>query len=182
LLSWSGGRESARDELLPLVYGELRRIAAARLRQERPDHTLQPTALVNEAYTRLVGVSNVDFNTRTRFFEFAAHLMREVLVNHAERHRAAKWGGGNKVTLDSAGELGVPFRSIDLIALDQALDRLARLDERQSRVVEMRLFGGLREEEIAELLNLSVTSVKRDWRTAKAWLYGELAPDGADRE
>lgn len=183
LLSWNGGRESALEELMPLVYGELRRVAAAYLRRERADHTLQPTALVHEAYMRLVDASIADCNTRTRFFGIAAHLMRQILVNHAERHCAAKRGGGRSVTLDEAIAWGGSSNLVDLIGLDRALDKLARLDPRQSRIVEMRFFCGLREEEIAQLLGISISSVKRDWALAKAWLHAEVAQtDAVKRE
>jgi RNA polymerase sigma factor (TIGR02999 family) len=176
LQSWSGGRQSALDELVPLVYRELRRVAASFLRRERLDHTLQPTALVHEAYMRLVDQSIADCHTRARFFGIAANLMRQILVNHAERHRAAKRGYGKKVALDEANALAVQADVVDVLALDRALNKLAELDPRQSRIVELRFFCGLREEEIAEFLEISVRTVKRDWVVSKAWLHGEMAP------
>lgn len=175
LHSWREGRESALDELMPLVYGELRRLAAAYLRRERFGHTLQPTALVHEAYVRLVDASIADMDTRGRFYGIAAHLMRQILVDHARRRKAAKRGSGRQVSLDEAGGQANGHQFFDLLALDQALNALAELDPRQSRIVEMRFFAGLREEEIAEALGMSLRTVKRDWATAKAWLHGELA-------
>jgi len=180
LLSWSGGRESALDELVPLVYRELRRLAAGYLRRERLDHTLQPTALVHEAYLRLVDQSIADCHTRARFFGIAANVMRQILVNHAERHKAAKRGGGNKVALDEATALP-GSDAVDVVALDRALTKLAQLDERQCRIVEMRFFCGLPEQEIAEVLEVSVRIVKRDWMSAKAWLHGEIMHGGRPR-
>ena len=178
LRSWSGGRQSALDELLPLVYRELRRLAAGYLRRERPDHTLQPTALVHEAYLRLVDQSIADCHTRARFFAVAAHVMRQILVNHAERHKAAKRGGGNKVALDEAVTLAGEPEVVDVLALDRALNKLAQLDPRQSRIVELRFFCGLPEQEIADVLEISIRTVKRDWVTAKTWLHGELEHGG----
>ena len=174
LLSWSDGRQAALEELIPLVYVELRRLAAVYLRRERRDHTLQPTALVHEAYLRLVDQSIADCHSRAQFFGIAANLMRQILVNHAERHRSAKRGGGNKVTLDEAVLAGQP-QLVDVLALDKALSKLAQLDARQCRIVEMRFFCGLPEEEIAEVLEISPRTVKRDWAMARAWLHGELA-------
>jgi RNA polymerase sigma factor (TIGR02999 family) len=179
LLSWSGGRQSALNELVPLVYPELRRLAAGYLRRERLDHTLQPTALVHEAYMRLVDQSIADCHTRARFFAIAAHVMRQILVNHAERHKAAKRGGGNKVALDEAVALAGESKVVDVLALDRALNKLAQLDPRQSHIVEMRFFCGLPEQEIAEVLDISIRTVKRDWVMAKAWLHGELMHGGA---
>ncbi len=178
LVSWNQGDRSALDELTPLVYRELHRIAAAYLRRERSDHTLQPTALVHEAYLKLVDQTQIQWQNRAHFFAIAATVIRRILVNHAERVKAAKRGGGNKVALDeAAGVVGKP--QLDIIALNQALEKLARLDERQSRIVEMRFFGGLTEEEIAQVLGLSTVTVKREWRTAKAMLFLELR-GGAD--
>jgi RNA polymerase sigma factor (TIGR02999 family) len=173
LLSWSGGQRSALDELVPLVYRELRRTAAGYLRRERRDHTLQTTALVHEAYLRLVDQTVADCHTRTQFFAIAANLMRQILVDHAKRHRAAKRGGGNKVALEEATG-AVQKQEVDLVALHEALERLARLDPRQSRIVELRFFGGLTEEEIAEVLDVSPITVKRDWRIARAVLHNQL--------
>ena len=179
LVSWSGGHREALDELLPLVYGELRRLAAAYIRRERPDHTLQPTALVHEAYMRLVDQSVADCGTRGQFFGIAANLMRQILVNHAERHKAAKRGGGNKVALDERMALKGGVDVLDVLALDRALRKLSQLDPQQSRIVELRFFGGLPEQEIADVLGISTRTVKRDWVVAKAWLHGEFMKGGA---
>lgn len=176
LQSWSDGQQDALGELVPLVYRELRGLAAAYIRRERRDHTLQPTALVHEAYLRLVGQSQIECRTRAEFFAIAANLMRQVLVNHAKHHRAAKRGGGNKVALDEGAAVVQP-RGVDLIALDVALEKLAQFDPRQGRIVELRFFGGLTEEEIAGVLGVSVITVKRDWRIARAELYRQLGED-----
>jgi RNA polymerase sigma factor (TIGR02999 family) len=174
LLAWSWGERSALDKLLPLLYSELRRLAAAYLRRERPNHTLQPTALVHEAYLRLVDQSVVDCRTQARFFAIAANLMRQILVNHAEQRNALKRGGGNLFTL---GEVPVPAggpEKLDVLELNEALSKLARLDPRQTRIVEMRFFCGMREQEIADALDISLRTVKREWVTARTWLYTEL--------
>lgn len=173
LQDWSSGSRSALDELTPLVYNELHRIAAAYLRRERGDHTLQPTALIHETYLRLAGQSTVECRTRAHFFAIAANLMRQILVNYCNRRGAAKRGGGNRVALEDAAEVGRQ-RELDVLALDQALCKLAEIDARQSRIVELRFFGGLTESEVAEVLNLSPRTVKREWRTAKIVLYREL--------
>lgn len=174
LRAWNRGDHQALDRLVPLVQRELRQLAAAHLRRERPDHTLQPTALVHEVYLRLVGASDVSWQDRSHFFGIAARLMRQILVDHARRRRAAKRGGlATRVTLDD--DVAVE-RNLDVEALDEALARLAELDPRQGRVVELRFFGGLGVEETAEVLRISPTTVKREWRTARAWLYRELAP------
>ncbi len=173
LQSWSDGDKGALGELVPLVYRELRSLAAAYIRRERRDHTLQPTALVHEAYLRLVDQTRVASPSRSQFFAIAANLMRQILVNHAKHRGAAKRGGGNKAVLEE-GSAAVQPREVDLIALDQALDKLARLDPRQGRVVELRFFGGLTEDEIAEVLGVSAITVKRDWRIARAELHREL--------
>src|SRR5437588_3882725 len=148
LQSWSGGDKKALNELVPFIYSELRGLAAAYLRHERRDHTLQPTALVHQAYLSLVDQTHVQCHNRAQFFAIAANLMRHILVDHVRRHRAAKRGGGNKVGLEEAAGV-VQQGEVDLVALDEALDKLARLDPRQSRIVELRFFGGLTEEEIA---------------------------------
>jgi RNA polymerase sigma factor (TIGR02999 family) len=160
-------------ELVPFVYRELRGLAAAYLRRERNDHTLQPTALVHEAYLRLVDQTQVQSLNRANFFAIAANLMRQILVNHAKQHRAAKRGGGNKMALEE-GAGSVQPRGVDLIALDQALEKLAQLNPRQSRIVELRFFGGLTEDEIAEVLGISLRTVKRDWRISRAVLNAQL--------
>jgi len=176
LQSWSGGDKQALGELVPFVYRELRGLAAAYIRRERRDHTLQATALVHEAYLRLVDQTQVESRSRAQFFAIAANLMRQILVNHAKHHRAAKRGGGNKVALNE-GAAVVQQRGVDFIALDQALDNLAQLDPRQSRIVELRFFGGLTEEEIADVLGVSAITVKRDWRIARAVLHRQLEED-----
>jgi RNA polymerase sigma factor (TIGR02999 family) len=173
LQSWSGGEKEALNELVPIIHGELRRLAAACLRRERRDHTLQPTALVHESYLRLVDQTQVECRNRAQFFAIAANLMRQILVDHARHHRAAKRGGGNKVALEEAAGVAQQ-REVDLVALDEALVDLARLDPRQSRVVELRFFGGLTEDEIADVLDVSPITVKRDWRIARAVLHHQL--------
>ena len=169
------GDATALDQLLPLVYGELRRIAQGRLRHERAGHTLAPTELVHEAFLKLVPVERVDWRSRAHFFAIASRAMRNVLVDHAVRRGAAKRGGGvQAITLDEAE--GAHEESLDeLIALGQALDRLERLDARQARVVECRFFGGLSLDETAEALGISAATVSRDWTFARAWLHRELA-------
>jgi RNA polymerase sigma factor (TIGR02999 family) len=179
LLSWSDGDRDALARLMPLVYDELRRLALDHLRRERPDHTLQPTALVNEVYLRLVDQRRVSWQTRAQFFGLAAQLMRHVLVDHARTRAAAKRGGGlSKLSLDEA-RIAPEQVAAELVALDEALVRLAAVDERKSRVVEMRFFAGLSVEETAEALGVSDKTVMRDWRIAKAWLHRELSGEGA---
>jgi RNA polymerase sigma factor (TIGR02999 family) len=174
LVAWGGGEQSALDRLLPLVYAELRRIARNRLRHERADHTLQPTALVNEVYLRLVGVKSVSWQNRAQFFAICARLMRQVLVDAARAHRGAKRGGGAiRVTLDDA-HVRIDGPPAEVIALDDALQALARIDARKSRVVELRFFAGLDGEETAAVLGVSPDTVARDWKFAKTWLYREL--------
>lgn len=168
---------SAADRLLPLLYDELRALAAHCLQQERPDHTLQPTALVHEAYMKLVGDGTPSWENRAHFIGVAARAMRQVLVDHARKLNAAKRGAGKKpVTLDDT--LGIGSKStLDLMALDEAMQRLAALDERQSRIVELRFFGGLTASETACTLGTSLSTVESDWRMARAWLHRELAPN-----
>jgi RNA polymerase sigma factor (TIGR02999 family) len=174
LADLSAGKEHALDDLMPLVYRELRRQAAGYLRRERQNHTLQPTALVNEAFLKLVEQRDVRWQNRAHFFGVAAQAMRRILVDHARTHGRVKRGGpAPKVTLDDA-LIAVESRSIDLLALDEALERLSALDERQARVVELRFFGGLNVEETAEVLKISPATVKREWSMAKAWLHAEL--------
>lgn len=178
----SGGDRDAPARLMPLVYDELRRLADHYLRQERPDHTLQPTALVHEAYLKLIDQTRVDWQNRAHFFGVAAQLMRRILVDHARRHRASKRGGfQQKLTLDEAVDYSQP-RDVDLIALDDALNALAKLDERQSRIVELRFFGGLTIEETAEALGISPATVKVDWSMAKAWLRREIGRGSDDAD
>jgi RNA polymerase sigma factor (TIGR02999 family) len=170
----SGGDKDAPARLMPLVYDELRRLADHYLRQERPDHTLQPTALVHEAYLKLIDQTRVDWQNRAHFFGVAAQLMRRILVDHARRHRASKRGGfQQKLTLDEAVDYSQP-RDLDLVALDDALNALAQMDARQSQIVELRFFGGLTIEETAEALGVSPATVKVDWSMAKAWLRREI--------
>jgi len=174
---WSRGNRTALSQLLPLVYAELRRVAARQLRNERPDHTLQPTALVHEAYIRLVDQRQVDWQNRAHFFGVAAQVMRRILVDHARRHGANKRGQGVRcVSMDEAQDVAAP-NEIPVLALDHALDRLAKVDAELTRIVELRAFGGLTIEEAAHVLGVSPSTAKRDWRTAKAWLNRELAPD-----
>jgi RNA polymerase sigma factor (TIGR02999 family) len=160
---------------MPLVYDELRRLADHYLRQERPDHTLQPTALVHEAYLRLVDQSRVEWQNRAHFLGVAAQLMRRILVDHARRHHALKRGGfRQKLSLDEAVDYS-QTPDVDLVALDDALNALEQFDERQSRIVELRFFGGLTIEETAEALSVSPATVKVDWNMAKAWLRQEIS-------
>ena len=174
LQQWSTGRDDARDRLFPVIYGELRRLAASYMRRERVDHTLQPTALVHEAFLKLVDQRAVQWQSRAHFFGIAAQAMRRILVDHARAHAADKRGAGEPpVSLDEARMLGVS-PNVDLIALDEALTRLAAIDPQQSRLVEARFFGGLTIEEAAELLQISPATVGREWTVAKAWLYAEL--------
>ena len=174
LLDWGDGDESALDRLTPLVHEELRRLAHHYMSLERPDHTLQTTALVNEAYMRLIEQKRVKLNDRTHFFALAAQLMRHILVDHARSRRYLKRGGGaHKVSLDDAMIVSEE-RSEDLIALDEALKALAAMDERKGKVVELRFFGGLSVEETAEALGISEVTVMREWGLAKAWLYRAL--------
>jgi len=169
------GNKDAEGRLVPLVYGELRRIAAAYLRRERREHSLQPTALVHEAYLRLTGIEDVDWQGRTHFFAVAATVMRRILVDHARAAHARKRGDGwDAVSLNEA-ILPSPDRAPEILALDEALTRLALLDQRQAKVVELRFFAGMSEQETGDALGISSRTVKRDWRVAKAWLFNELS-------
>jgi RNA polymerase sigma factor (TIGR02999 family) len=183
LIAWSQGDEAALDQLIPLVHEELRRLAKRYMRRERGQRaarTLQTTALVNEAYMRLIDAQRVQWRNRAHFFAIAARLMRRILVDYARAQNYAKRGGGlPQVSLDDAPELAAE-RAPDLVALDDALNALARVDERKSRVVEMRFFGGLSVEETAEVLKVSPDTVMRDWRLAKAWLLRELSGEEND--
>jgi RNA polymerase sigma factor (TIGR02999 family) len=175
LALWGDGRRDALDDLVPVVYSELRRLARAQLARERFGHTLQPTALVNEVYLRLGSYQRISWQDRAHFFAVAARIMRRVLVDHARKRRAAKRGGpADPITLSESHLRGEPL-NVDLVALDEALGRLEKKDARQSSIVEMRYFGGLSDEEIAEVLGTSVPTVKRDWRVAKLWLRRELS-------
>lgn len=175
LLDWSSGDREAAADLLPLVYDELRRLASIYLSRERQDHTLQPTALVHEAYLRLIDQTRVEWQNRAHFFGVAAEMMRRILIDHAKRTKASKRGGfAEKLALDEAVAFSED-QEVDLLALDDALSDLARLDPRQSRIVELRFFGGLTLEETAEVTKLSRATVEREWVMAKAWLYSQLA-------
>jgi len=174
LLQWSQGDTAAREALIPLVYEALRRIARQCLSSHRPDHTLQSTALVHEAYLRLVDHSSVHWENRVHFFAVAAQLMRRILVDHARKQRAAKRGGGNLTLVLDEAVAPLARRAVDLTALDDALNGLAALDSRQSQIVELRFFGGLSIEDTSQLLDISPATVKREWVTARAWLYQQV--------
>lgn len=175
LVRLTDGDRGVLDELLPVVYAELRRLAASYLRRERANHTLQPTALVHEAYLRLVDQTQVQWQNRAHFFGVAAQMMRRILVDHARAHDAEKRGGEfQKLSLDENVDVSGGGRDLNLVALDEALDRLAALDPQKSKIVELRFFGGLSVEETAEVLGVSAPTVKRQWRMAKAWLYGQV--------
>ena len=176
---WSRGNRGALNELLPLVYAELRRMAARRLRHERVDHTLQPTALVHEAYLRLIDQRQVDWSHRAHFYGVAAQVMRRVLVDHARRRSAGKRGEGvQRVSIERV-QMTAARAEIPVLALDQALARLEKLDCELAHIVELRAFGGLTIEEAARVLKVSPSTAKRDWRAAKAWLTRELNPEGS---
>lgn len=179
LRAWGQGDQTALDALTPIVYKELRRLAQAYMQHERPGHSLQATALVNEAYLRLVDYRRMQWQNRAHFFAVSAQLMRRILVEHARRRNLKRGGGVPHVRLEEAAVLGSD-RAADLEALDEALNALARLDPRKAQVVEMRFFGGLSVEETAEVLKVSCVTVMRDWSTAKAWLYRELANGTTD--
>ena len=180
LREWSGGDTAARDQLMHVVYDELRRLAAYYLNRERRDHTLQPTALVHEAYLKLCDEAQVDWNSRAHFFGAASRLMRRILVDHARARLAAK-RGGLRLRVSGVEALALAAEpDIDLIALDEALNELTLLDGQQSQIVDIRFFGGLSLEETAEALGISLATVKRDWTTAKAWLRRRLT-SGRDR-
>lgn len=174
LASWSGGDQEALEKLTPLVYDELRRIAHHCMSGARPDHTLQTTALVNEAYLRLADRTPPDWKNRAHFFAVAARAMRQILVNHAISYNAQKRGGGaQKVELDEVALVSVG-QSKEVVELNDALERLGEVDARKAQVVELKYFGGLNQEEIATVLRISPETVRRDWRFARAWLYNEL--------
>jgi RNA polymerase sigma factor (TIGR02999 family) len=173
LAKWQGGDEEALRALLPLVYNELRCLAHHFLQQERPGHTLQSTALVHEVYLKLIKDGTANFENRAHFFAIAAQLMRQILVDYARSRRAVKRNFGHKVTWDDA-ITWVRKKTPDLIALDDALNELSKLDPQQGRVVELRFFGGLSIEQTAHVLTVSPATVKRDWRTARAWLHREM--------
>jgi len=173
LRAWSEGDQNALVRLTPIVYEEMHRLARRYMRRERPGHSLQTTALVNEAYMRLVDYERMRWQNRAHFFAVSAQLMRRILVDHARRHNLKRGGGVPHVSLEDVAEVGGD-RTADLVALDDAMNALARLDPRKVQVVEMRFFGGLSVEETAEVLKVSPITVLRDWNTAKTWLYREL--------
>ena len=174
LLHWSEGDQEALNKLIPLVYDELHKLASRYLRRERRDHTLQTTAVVHEAYLKLVNQRDANFENRLHFFAVAAQIMRRILVDYARRHHASKRGGDlYKLSLDEA-LVTSEEKGADLLALDEALERLAAIDQRQSRVVELRVFAGLTLEETAQALNISPSTVRREWSMAKAWLHRQI--------
>ena len=180
LRAWSDGDQSALERLTPIVYHELHRLAHRYMKLERPGHSLQATALVNEAYMRLVDYERMHWQNRAHFFAVSAQLMRRILVERARRHNLKRGGGMPHVSLEEAAVVG-DGQDTDMVALDDAMNALSRIDPRKVQVVEMRFFGGLSVEETAEVLKVSTVTVKRDWRAARAWLYRELtgeAPDG----
>lgn len=180
LQDWSVGNREALDKLLPLVYNELRRLAHSYLTHERPDHTLQTTALVHEAYLKLIDQRSVNWENRAQFFAISAQAMRRILLDNARRHSAAKRGsGGQKISLDEVATLSSDSANESLIALDMALQQLEIIDSVQSKIVELRYFGGMTIEETAEVLKISPSSIQREWTIARAWLYKAItgAPD-----
>jgi RNA polymerase sigma factor (TIGR02999 family) len=179
LARWRSGDQKALDSLMPLVYAELRQLAQHYLRQERSDHTLQSTALVHEAYLRLAGKSPPEWQDRAHFFGIAAHLMRQILVEHARGRAAAKrGGGGTRITLDESLAIAQQ-KEVDVIVLDKALRDLAEFDAQQGRIVELRFFGGLTIEDTSEVLGISPATVKREWVTARAWLFRAMTGESA---
>ena len=180
LIAWNSGDPAALDDVIRAVYQELRRMADRYLRLERPGHTLQPTALVHEAYLRLIDQTQVNWQNRAHFFGVAAQMMRRILVDHARTKQRDKRGGpAIKLSLDEVANLS-KGRPVDLVALDEALKSLTEIDQRKSRVVEMRYFGGLSVDETAEALEVSPQTVMRDWKLAKAWLYQEIRSEAGD--
>jgi len=180
LAEWRDGNQSALDELYPLVYDELHRLARRYMSRERKGHTLQTTALINEAYVRLVDQKNVQWANRSHFFAISAQIMRRILIDHARRHAYAKRGGGaQQVSLDEVAAVASNCGR-ELLRLDEALKSLAEMDPRRSQVVELRYFGGLNNEEIAGVLDVSENTVTRDWNMARAWLYQQLTGSGAN--
>jgi RNA polymerase sigma factor (TIGR02999 family) len=178
LAKWSGGDKAALEELMPLVYGELKRLAGSYLRRERQDHTLQSAALVNEAYMRLVDQNQVRWQNKSHFFGIAAQMMRRILVDHARGHKAAKRGAGVELLELNEAVTQAQKQSIDLLGLDDALKTLEKMDAQQSRIIELRFFGGLSIEETAEVLEISPATVKRDFAAARAWLYRAVTTRG----
>ena len=180
LVAWSRGQASASAPLMDAVYAELRRMATGYLRRERRDHSLPPTALVHEAYLKMIDQRRVEWRNRAHFFAVAAHVMRRLLVDHARAHRAAKRGAAITVSIEGV-DLGTIPRDPDIEALDQALTRLGHLDPRQAELVELRFFGGLTVDEASEVLGIAPITVKRDWAMARSWLYRELGGQPHDR-
>ena len=177
LLEWSNGDDAALDQLIPMVYPELRRIARRYMGRENSQHTLQTSALINEAYLRLIDQQAVEWQDRAHFFAVAAQVMRHILIDHARRHRYAKRGGGAQhIALDDTAII-IQERAAEFIALDSALNGLNEIDPRKSRIVELRFFGGLTVEETAEVMKLSPITIKREWRAARAWLLREISGD-----
>ncbi len=174
LAAWRGGDQAAFDRLAPIVYDELRRLARGYMRRERDGQTLQPTALVNEAFLRLVKQQEIDWQGRAHFFAIAALIMRRFLIDRARAKQYEKRGGGAQQVELAEGDAATPGASVDVLALHEALERLAAIDPRKSRIVELRYFGGLSVEETAEVLGISAITVKREWGKAKAWLYREI--------
>lgn len=176
LIDWGKGDQAALEQLMPLVYSELRRLATNYLRRERAGHTLQPTALVNEAYLKLIDQKNAKWQNRAHFFGISAQLMRRILVDHARQRQAAKRGGSEqqRLSITSAEAAAIKQPEIDLLALNEALDELAEMDPQQGRIVELKFFGGLSIEETAEVLGISHATVERDWKVARAWLRRQL--------
>jgi len=175
LIDWGKGDEAALEKLMPLVYSELRRLASNYLRRERGEHTLQPTALVNEAYLKLIDQRNPKWQNRAHFFGISAQLMRRILVDHARQHQAAKRGGSAQQRISLTGaDVWAKQPEVDLLALNEALDELSKMDLQQSRIVELKFFGGLSIEEIAEVLGIGHATVERDWKMARAWLRRQL--------
>jgi RNA polymerase sigma factor (TIGR02999 family) len=180
LVEVANGNQAAQEKLVPLVYDQLKRLARRYMRRERAGHTLQTTALVHEAYLKLVGQHSPHWQSRDQFYGIAAQLMRRILIDHARRHLREKRGGTQVILPLEEALAFTPEHSEDLLKLDEALDRLSKLDPRQGRIVELRFFGGLSVEETSRFLNVSPITVKRDWAVAKVWLYGELRPDHGD--
>jgi len=182
LQGWRGGDRKALDALLPIVYKELRRLAHFQMRQERPDHTLQSSALVHEAYLRLLGENTPQWESRSHFFAIAAQLMRQILVDYARRRGAGKRGGGAVTLSLEDAEVLAPGKEkdLDVVALDDALKALAQIDARKAQVVELRFFGGLNFDQTAEVLGVSAVTVARDWSTARAWLHREMSHGTSD--
>ncbi len=178
LKSWSDGDRQSRDELIASVYEELHKIASRYLRRERSDHTLQPTALVHEAYLKIVDISHITWQDRAHFFAVASNVMRQILVDHARAREAEKRGGEfRRIALEDAISFSSDRTNVDLLALDEALEQLSTFDEQQSRIVELRFFGGLTIDETAEVLDISPATVKREWTLARSWLYRKINRD-----